>query len=39
MKLSKKLTTLAIVGAMSATAAVAKNANNVLVNISQLLNR
>ena len=33
MKLSKKLTTLAIVGAMSATAAVASAANIGLVNM------
>ena len=37
MKLSKKLTTLAIVGAMSATAAVA-SANIGLVNMSQVVN-
>ena len=38
MKLSKKLTTLAIVGAMSATAAVASAANIGLVNMSQVVN-
>ena len=38
MKLSKKLTTLAIVGAMSATAAVASAANIGLVNMSQAVN-
>ena len=34
MKLSKKLTTLAIVGAMSATAAVASAANSKIENIT-----
>jgi len=38
MKLSKKLTTLAIVGAISATAAVASAANIGLVNMSQVVN-
>lgn len=38
MKLSKKLTTLAIVGAMSATVAVASAANIGLVNMSQVVN-
>lgn len=38
MKLTKKLTTLAIVGAISATTAVASAANIGLVNMSQVVN-
>lgn len=38
MKLTKKLTTLAIVGAISATTAVASAANIGLVQMSQVVN-